>query len=266
MPGELLKGRVAAVTGGGSGIGRATCRRMAEEGALVAVLDIAPEGARSVAEEVGGMALEVDVSDYPAVAHALGRVTEDLGTLSILHNNAGAGTMSPIHKLDPREWDRIVGVNLTGVFNGIRAAVPLMTGGGSIVSTASISGVRPAGGEAPYASAKAGIVALTATAALEYGPGIRVNAVSPGMILTAMTEPLFEHFPEQDEVMKAKTPLARVGTPEDVADVVVFLCSDLARFITGQNIVVDGGMILHGSGVDTMYAAVTAALGGKWPD
>ncbi len=143
-------------------------------------------------------------------------------------------------------------MNLTGVYLGFRAAIPHIraAGGGRVVSTASISGVRPAAGEAPYAAAKAGVAALTASAALEYGPEIRVNSVSPGMILTALTEPLLQFLPHERERYERTTPLGRIGEPEDIADVVVFLCSDLARFITGQNLVVDGGMILHGSGVD----------------
>ena len=135
----------------------------------------------------------------------------------------------------------------------------LAGGGGSIVSTASISGTRPAAGESPYAASKAAVAALTASAALEYAPTIRVNAVSPGMILTAMTEQMFEFMPSQTERFEKGTPVARIGEPEDIADVVVFLCSDLARFVTGQNIVVDGGLTLHGSGVDGIYDLVFPA-------
>ena len=104
-----------------------------------------------------------------------------------------------------------------------------------------------------FSGGKAAVAALTASAALEYGPHIRVNAVSPGMILTTMTTPMFEIFPDQEERFQRDTPVGRVGAPEDIADVVVFLCSDLSRFVTGQNIVVDGGLTLHGSGVDTLF-------------
>jgi NAD(P)-dependent dehydrogenase (short-subunit alcohol dehydrogenase family) len=163
-----------------------------------------------------------------------------------------------LHEFDPAERDRVLRVNLTGVWAGIRAAAPHMLagGGGSIVSTASISGTRPAAGEGPYAASKAAVAALTASAALEYGPTIRVNSVSPGMIRTAMTAPWFQYMPDQEERFVRDTPVSRVGEPEDVADVVVFLCSDLARFVTGQNIVVDGGLTLHGSGVDTVFERV----------
>lgn len=254
----LLNGQRAVVTGGASGIGRATCRRMAAEGARVAVLDVDGEGAQRVADEIDGVAYAVDVTDYDAFERAVHDAAARLGGVSVLFNNAGVGNIMRIHEFPLDEWQRIVGVNLTGVFHGFRATAPLMLQGGDgrIVSTASISGTRPSGGEAPYAAAKAGVAAMTATAALEYAPTIRVNAVSPGMIATALTAPMLDGFPGLVDDMAAKTPLARVGTPEDVADVVVFLCSDLARFVTGQNVVVDGGMTLHGAGVDGVLERV----------
>jgi len=247
----LLDGQRAVVTGGGSGIGRATCRRMAAQGARVAVVDIDGDAADAVAAEVDGVGYGVDVTDYDALERAVRDAAAQLGGLSALFNNAGGSNLSRIHDFEIDEWERIVRLNLTGVFHGMKAAAPLLLegGGGSIVSTASISGTRPAAGEAPYSAAKAAVVALTANAALEYAPTVRVNAVSPGMIHTGLTDVLLrmEGMPEH---MEAKTPLARIGSPEDIADVVVFLCSDLARFVTGQNLVVDGGMTLHGAGVD----------------
>jgi NAD(P)-dependent dehydrogenase (short-subunit alcohol dehydrogenase family) len=254
----LLEGESAVVTGGGSGIGRATSRRLAEEGARVAVFDVDEPSAVAVAEEIGGVAFGVDVGDPEAVRRCVDAAAEELGGISILYNNAGTAAFNRLHELEPAEWDRVLRVNLTGVWAGIRAAVPhmLQGGGGSIVSTASISGTRPAAGEAPYAASKAAVAALTASAALEYGPSIRVNAVSPGMIRTAMTAPWFEFMPDQVGRFERDTPVARIGEPEDVADVVVFLCSDLARFVTGQNIVVDGGLTLHGSGVDGVFDRV----------
>jgi meso-butanediol dehydrogenase / (S,S)-butanediol dehydrogenase / diacetyl reductase len=251
----LLEGKCAVVTGGGSGIGRATCRRMAEEGALVAVFDVDEESAKVVAGEIGGPAYGVDVGDPEALRTAVDAAAAELGGLSIIYNNAGTAAFNKLHEMDPPEWERVLRVNLTGVWAGIRAAVPhlLAGGGGSIVSTASISGIRPAAGEGPYAASKAAVAALTATAALEYAPTIRVNAVSPGMIRTTLTAPWFEFMPDQVERFETGTPVGRIGEPEDIADVVVFLCSDLARFITGQNLVVDGGLTLHGSGVDGIF-------------
>jgi NAD(P)-dependent dehydrogenase (short-subunit alcohol dehydrogenase family) len=254
----LLDGRKAAVTGGGSGIGRATCRRMAAEGARVAVLDVDAESAESVAREIDGIAFGVDVGDPDALRGTVDAAAAELGGLSIIYNNAGTSTFNKLHEMDPAEWERVLRVNLTGVWAGIRAAVPHLqaAGGGSIVSTASISGTRPAAGEGPYAASKAAVAALTASAALEYAPSIRVNAVSPGMIRTAMTAPMFEFMPNQVERFEKGTPVGRIGEPEDIADVVVFLCSDMARFVTGQNIVVDGGLTLHGSGVDGIFDVV----------
>jgi NAD(P)-dependent dehydrogenase (short-subunit alcohol dehydrogenase family) len=248
----LLDGQQAVVTGGASGIGKATARRMAEEGAAVAVVDIDGDGAGECAEEIGGTAHVADVTDPEGMRAAFDAAASAMGGITTLFNNAGVGGMSPLHDWEPEEWNRLVSVNLTGVYLGFRAAVPHLraAGGGSVVSTASISGTRPAAGEAPYAAAKAGVAAITASAALEYAPSIRVNSVSPGMIATALTEPLLRFLPDEKERYERTTPIGRVGEPEDIADVVVFLCSDMARFITGQNLVVDGGMTLHGSGID----------------
>jgi NAD(P)-dependent dehydrogenase (short-subunit alcohol dehydrogenase family) len=225
---------------------------MAEEGAAVAVVDVDGEGAGRCAEEIGGTAHIADVTDPEGMQEAFDAAASAMGGITTLFNNAGVGGLSPLHDWEPQEWNRLVSVNLTGVYLGFRAGIPHLraAGGGSVVSTASISGTRPAAGEAPYAAAKAGVAAITASAALEYAPSIRVNSVSPGMIATALTEPLLRFLPDEKERYERTTPVGRVGEPEDIADVVVFLCSDMARFITGQNLVVDGGMTLHGSGID----------------
>jgi NAD(P)-dependent dehydrogenase (short-subunit alcohol dehydrogenase family) len=252
----LVAGQRAVITGGGSGIGRAVCQRLAAHGATVAVLDIDLDRAKETAATVDGLAVEVDVTDAEAMRLAVDAAAAELGGVSILMNNAGNSTMAPLAGWDPDEWDRIVRLNLTGVFNGMRAGVPhlLAGGGGVVVNTSSISATRPAAGETPYSAAKAGVMALTASAALEYGSTIRVNAVAPGMIRTNLTKPLLDGLPDEVERYKRTTPMGRIGEPEDIADVVLFLCSDMARFITGQTIVVDGGMTLHGAGVDGLFA------------
>jgi NAD(P)-dependent dehydrogenase (short-subunit alcohol dehydrogenase family) len=253
----LLDGHRAVITGGGSGIGLATARRMTEEGARVAVVDIDGDAAEKAGREVDGPSYAVDVTDADALKAAFDDAADRLRGLSLFFNNAGASNLSSLHAWPVEEWDRIVRINLTGVFNGFRAGIPhlLANGEGSVVSTASISGTRPAAGEAPYSAAKAAVVAITASAALEYAPTIRVNSVSPGMIRTGLTRPLLDNFPDQVERFIRTTPVGRIGEPDDIADVVVFLCSDLARFVTGQNIVIDGGMTLHGAGVDGLFDA-----------
>lgn len=263
----LLDGHKAVVTGGASGIGRATCRRMAAEGATVAVVDIDAGGTRAIADEIGGSAHPADVTDQLALEAAIRDAANRMGGLTLMSNNAGGGGMGRVHERTVADWDAQIRLNLGGVFGAVKAGVPLMldSGGGAIVNTASISGLRPAAGESPYAAAKAAVVALTASAALEYAPTIRLNAVSPGAIDTALTAPLLEGLPAAERWWAAKTPLGRVGDPDDVAGVIVFLCSDLARYMTGQNLVVDGGMTLHGSGVDgLMIRLEEVAAGGEF--
>ncbi len=181
----LLDGGRAIVTGGGSGIGRATCRRMAEEGARVAVFDVDEESARIVAGEIGGIAVGVDVGDPDALREAVDAAAAELGGLSIMYNNAGTSAFNKLHEMNLSDWDRVLRVNLTGVWAGIRAAVPhlLAGGGGSIVSTASISGTRPAAGESPYAASKAAVAALTASGGLGRPPFI--TAPSPPSCATS---------------------------------------------------------------------------------
>ena len=259
----LLDGHRAIVTGGASGMGEATARRMVEEGATVTVFDQHGEAATRVAEEIGCYALEVDVANWDQVSSAVAQAEQAMGGISILHNNAGISTSEGLEDMDPVEFRRIVDVNLMGVFHGIKAVAPIMlaAGDGRIVNTASISAVRPSDGEGPYAAAKAGVVALTATAALEYGPKIRVNAVSPGTIHTPMTHDFLTLIPGMNDHQLAKIPLGRIGEPSEVADVVVLLCSDLTRYVTGQNMVIDGGMLLHGAGSDGLLFRIRELLG-----
>ena len=255
----LLDGRRAVVTGGGSGIGAATCTRFAAEGAAVAVLDLDAGAAEAVAAAVGGVAVEADVADGPALTAAFERAASSLGGLDTVVNNAGTGNVLPLHDYPDAEWDRLLRVNLTGVFNGTRAAVTHLRAAGpewSIVNVSSLSGLRPTRGEAPYSAAKAGVVALTMSAALEYGPAIRVNCVSPGFIRTPLTELAAADDPTRAE-LEAATPLGRLGTADDVAATIAFLCSDLAAYVTGANLVVDGGSALVNAQVDPMLRRFT---------
>ncbi|MEZ5144130.1 MAG: SDR family NAD(P)-dependent oxidoreductase [Acidimicrobiales bacterium] len=257
----LLEGHRAIVTGGASGIGAATARRFAAEGAVVSILDLDGEAARSVAEEVGGHAFEVNVAGTDAVIDATHQAAAAMGGLTDVFNNAGVGNLKALASYSEKEWDLLVDVNLKGVFNGMKAALPLLVdGGGSIVNMASVSGIRPTRGEAPYAAAKAGVIALSQSAALEYGPTVRVNTVSPGFIHTPLTDFTLQE-PDYREPLEARTPLGRAGTPDDVADVVVFLCSDLARYVTGHNLVVDGGSMLPSAQVDHVLGSLLRVLG-----
>jgi len=250
MP-ALLDGKRAIVTGGASGIGLAVCRRFASEGARLAILDLNGEAAERSAKELGGLAYAVDVADGRAVEGAVRNAAERMGGLDILVNNAGCGHVGLLHETPPEAWARVLAVNLTGVYHGMRAAIPIMLqgGGGSVVNNASGSGPRPTRGELAYSAAKAGVVALTMGAAQEYGPTVRVNCVSPGMIRTPLSELLFQIPKALDPVLDS-TPLARTGTPEDVANVMLFLASDLSGFMTGQNLLVDGGLGLPQAGID----------------
>jgi len=253
-----LEGHRAAVTGGASGIGAETCHRFAAEGASVAVLDRDEAGARRVAEEVGGVAIVVDVREAGAATAAVRRAADELGGLSDLVTNAGAGRAKPLHAYTDKEWNLLIGVNLTGTFGAIRGAIPILleAGGGSIVTNASLTGIRPTRGEGPYSAAKAGVIALTATAALEGAPTVRANCVAPGMIDTPLTRMVVDN-PAWRAAAEAGTPLGRIGTAREVADVIVFLASPAASYVTGQTIVVDGGSVLPSLQSDHLLRALS---------
>jgi 3-oxoacyl-[acyl-carrier protein] reductase/meso-butanediol dehydrogenase/(S,S)-butanediol dehydrogenase/diacetyl reductase len=245
-----LDGRKAIVTGGASGIGASICRRFRDEGATVAVLDRRVDG-------VDGVVFECNVADSVAVDAAVAAAMDALGGVTDLVNNAGMGMNKPLHTYTDAEWRRVLDVNLTGAFNCMRAVIPRMldAGGGSIVNNASLNAARPLSGEAPYSAAKAGVVNLTMTAALEYAPTVRVNCVSPGLIDTPLTA-LVTSNETWRAAADAGTPLRRVGNADEVAAVVAFLCSDAASYITGQNIVIDGGAGLPNAQAESLIRTI----------
>lgn len=259
MAGEpRFAGRKVIVTGGASGIGAACCRLFAAEGAAVTVLDRDQAGAEAVAGEVGGRAAVADVRDSAAVDQAIQAAAEAMGGLTDLVNNAGVGMAKPLLQYTDKEFALLVGVNLTGTFNGIRAAAPIIqaAGGGSIVNNASLTGLRPTRGEGPYSAAKAGVLNLTQSAALELAPAVRVNAVAPGMIRTPLTE-IVAGTDEWRTAAEAGTPLGRIGRAEEVAEVIAFLSSDAASYVTGQTIVIDGGSVLPSLQSDALLRAIS---------
>jgi meso-butanediol dehydrogenase / (S,S)-butanediol dehydrogenase / diacetyl reductase len=251
----LLAGRKALVTGAGGGIGRAIALALAREGARVAVTDLDGGAAGRVAGEIGAAAtaLPLDVTDAGEVAAAMARARQELGGLDTLCANAGVSTMAPVHDLTEEEWDRNMAVNAKGVFLTNREAVRLWRADGTrgvIVNTASLAAKAGAPLLAHYSASKFAVLGFTQALAREAAPlGIRVNCVCPGFVRTPMQDRelvweagLRGMTPDavRDEYV-ALTPLGRIEEPEDVADTVVFLCSDLARFVTGEALNVTGG-------------------------
>ena len=244
-----LTGKVAIVTGGGSGIGRATALRFATEGARVAVADIDSfngEETLSLIKENGGEAIFVktDVSDSSQVKELITATTNHFAALHIMFNNAGIGN-SEVRSVDltEEEWDRVVDINLKGVFLGIKYAVPelIKSGGGVIINTSSLLGLKGQKYMSAYNSSKAGVVVLTKNAALEYGKyNIRVNAIAPGVIDTKIIEN-WKQNERKWPIISSANALGRIGTPEEVANAVLFLASDEASFVTGTTLSVDGG-------------------------
>ena len=247
-----LTDRVALVTGAGRGIGAATARRLAADGAAVAVADLTEAGARDTVgaiHDAGGTAVGVgcDVAVADQVDAAVGRVVAELGRLDILVNNAGVIRDNLLFKMSEDDWDTVIAVHLRGAFLCSRAAQGHMVDQryGKIVNLSSVSALGNRG-QANYSAAKAGIQGFTRTLAIELGPfGINVNAVAPGFIATAMTDATARRMgvePEQfREAVAAMVPLRRIGLPTDIASVVSFLVSEDASYITGQTLYVDGG-------------------------
>ncbi|MEH7416297.1 glucose 1-dehydrogenase [Neobacillus drentensis] len=244
-----LRGKTAIVTGGGSGIGRAAAFRFAQEGAMVVVADIdsinGEETANYIREHEGSsIFVKTDVADPEQIKRLIEMGTSTFGGLHILFNNAGVGN-TEVRSVDltVEEWDRVVDINLKGVFLGIKYAVPelIKTGGGSIINTSSLLGLKGQKFVSAYNASKAGVVVLTQNAALEYGKyNIRVNAIAPGVIDTKIIDNWKQNERKWPIISRANA-LGRIGTPEEVANAVLFLASDEASFITGATLSVDGG-------------------------
>ena len=248
---ELI-GKVAIVTGASAGIGRAAAFALAAEGAKVVVADVDVTRGEQVATDIndkGGTAVFVraDVSDDTSVAALVAQTVAQFGGLDVAFNNAGIeGTPAPTAECTPENWQRTLAVNLTGVWSCMRHEIPRMLerGGGAIVNMSSVAGLVGFATTPAYTASKHGVVGLTKTAALEYAEqGIRVNAVCPGVIDTEMVERFTGGQPEAEAAMVATEPVGRLGRPEEIADTVVWLCSDRSSFVTGQAIAVDGGFV-----------------------
>jgi NAD(P)-dependent dehydrogenase (short-subunit alcohol dehydrogenase family) len=245
-----FEGKVSVVTGAGSGIGRATALAFAREGASVAVADILEQDNQETARmimDLGGHALAItcDVARNDDVRRALDETVKTFGRLDFAFNNAGIEyAFKPAAEITEEEWDRIIDIDLRSVFLCMKHEIPLMLkqGGGAIVNTSSGAGVKGFKGGAAYVAAKHGVVGLTKAAALDYAQSnIRINAVCPGIIDTSMMQRFSGGTPEGRQTVIAQEPVGRMGTPDEIAAAVVWLCSDAASFVVGSAMVVDGG-------------------------
>ncbi len=249
MKAKLLDGKAAVVTGAAAGIGRAVARILAVEGARVALCDIDYENAEKTAEEIRSegataAAYEANVADWNSASEVAEKILAEFGAVDILVNNAGIARDNLIIRMSDSEWNEVLNVNLKGVFNFTKAFVPgmLRRRSGKIISISSVVGIIGNAGQANYAASKAGVIGFTKAMAKELAPrGINVNAVAPGFIKTKMTEGLTE---QQRSALLGRIPFSRFGEPEDVARSVLFLACELSDYITGQVLVVDGGMVM----------------------
>jgi len=245
-----FRDKIVIVTGGGSGIGAASVRRFHQEGATVIIADRSQERGEAFAAELGvnrARYRQVDVTSWPEVSRLTQEVLASFSRLDILVNNAGIGSLSTTADIAIEEWRRVIDVDLNGVFYGCRAALPIMRaqGVGTIVNTASASGLAADYGFAAYNAAKGAVVNFTRAAAVDHAKdGIRVNAVCPGPVGTAIMKSI-EAIPGALEAWQERVPMARFAEPEEIANVIAFLASDEASFVTGANVVVDGGLTAH---------------------
>lgn len=240
-----FEGKVAIVTGGARGIGAAIADEMVSKGAAVVSFDlIGPDEARD-----GVLDLTVDVADADSVRTATAEVATRHGRIDVLFNNAGIQRAAPTHLMDPEIWNLVVGIHLGGMFNCSAAAIPAMrkVGGGAIVSIASAAGIVGIPGRAPYSAAKAGIMGLTRSLAVEVAPhGIRVNAIAPGFTLTPLVQQALDDGSLTEDWMLLEVPLDRIAEASEIARPAVFLAGEGASYITGQCLVVDGGWTIQG--------------------
>jgi NAD(P)-dependent dehydrogenase (short-subunit alcohol dehydrogenase family) len=260
---QRLRGKVAIVTGAGSGLGAAAAARFAAEGASVFCADLDRAAAERVAGRIeadGGRASaqEVDVTSPASQAAMVATTLAELGGLDIVYANAGIPGEGRAAEVSPIDWEQVIGVDLSGVFYTARATLPALIerGGGAIVNQASVAGLVALPGLAPYSAAKGGVVALTRQMALDYAPQkIRVNAICPGTVPTPLVEAAYERRTADDpdldataamEASRSRVPLGRLGSAEDVAGVAAFLASDEGSWVTGAVYTVDGGMTLTG--------------------
>jgi NAD(P)-dependent dehydrogenase (short-subunit alcohol dehydrogenase family) len=243
-----LEGKRALVTGGASGIGAATAARFLQEGAQVCVLDRDPEGGRRVEEELPSLSgvLICDVRDHTRTTEAFEEAVEKMGGVNVVINNAGISIRHTFLDITPEEWERVIGVNLTGVFHVAQVAARHMMSrdGGVILNTASTNGIMGYPYYSDYNVSKAGVIELTKSMALELAPKIRVNAVAPGYVITPMQRA--EYTDEMFEELNRKIPLNRHAQPEEVAALFTFLASEEAAYITGHVYPIDGGEIAGG--------------------
>lgn len=251
---KRVEGKTAVVTGGALGIGRATSLLLAREGAKVAVTDITDEeGQKAVEaiEEFGGIAKywHVDTSEEDSVSSAFSNIAREFGSIDILVNNAGiAGVNKPTHEITKEEWDNVISVNISGVFFCTKHAIPFMkqSDGGSIINMSSIYGIVGAADLPPYHASKGAVRLMSKNDALLYAKdNIRVNSIHPGFIWTPLVEALAKDSPEGVEAFRehldSRHPIGHVGEPDDIAYGVLYLASDESKFITGSELVIDGG-------------------------
>ncbi len=247
----LFDGKVALVTGGTSGIGETTAIAFAREGAKVVIAGRRPAEGEAVVEQIRAMNgdalfVQADVSREEAVQNLITRIVGQYGRLDYAFNNAGIESPpAPLAEQSLEHFDTIMAINLRGVFLSLKYEIPAMlqTGGGAIVNTSSVGGLVGFAGVGPYVATKHAVIGLTRVAALDYAKqGIRVNAVAPGSIVTPMVERMTDRNPEVNAQIAAMHPMGRQGTPEDVAEAVIWLCSEKSSFVTGQWITMDGGL------------------------